>query len=278
MAMGFPKQSCSIALNRSDQNVDRALDLLLSGEDLNVIAPATQSASVGGGGVVQLEISQYTFSDAGSSACTAIALSAMKSLLTTLDTTNALDITGDTLRISLSEAIFSGVSHFSSTAVARDRHASVDEICVAMLENLNVITDVPAQGMLSDTNAFAVMFETVRQNSKDPTKYIGIVITKPPETVCVVLPPVGHRSTGHQQGTYVFFDSHSRPELGFNGCYLAASLSEEDIIARLNTIFPSFSGFGVGDGTGDGDGGEEHYDLAEVMYNMFEGTGFQMKS
>ena len=30
-------------------------------------------------------------------------------------------------------------------------------------------------------------------------------------------------------------------------------------------------------GAGDGDVGDEHYDLAEMMYNMFEGTGFQLK-
>ncbi len=284
--MGFDEPSCRIALEKCNNSVDRALDMLLSGmdlltsrssiqQDVAVLSPSTEH-----GNIMQLEISQYTFSDAGSSACTAIALSAMKSFLELLDKGHHIDLSSDsTLQISLSDAIFAGVSYFSTTALSRDRHASVDEIgAVAMTGLVNITPDLPEQGMLSEKGAFAAMFASVRRKATTSDKYIGIVITKPPETVCVVLPPnnlisaAGATTTDNSSGTFLFFDSHSRPELGFNGCYLVSSDKERDIIQRLDAIFPAFTGFGDCDGGGD----VEQFDLAEAMYNMFEGTAFQL--
>jgi hypothetical protein len=225
---------------------------------------------------LQLEISQYTFSEAGASACTAIALFAVKHLVQTLDRGQPVDIASDGFRIALSEAIFAGVSHFGTLTVARDRHASVEEISGAVTNELTNVTDaMPIQGMLSDRACFANMFESVRSKVTNRGKFTGIVLTKPPETVCVVVPPLDCPAG---TGTYMFFDSHSRPELGFDGCYLVSSTSEADIIHRLNTIFPAFAGFGGSEGFGDEDGGEggaEQWCLAEAMYNMVDATGFQ---
>ncbi len=259
MAMGFDEDQCELALKRSHNSVDRALDMLLSGCDLK--------GSAENSNVLQLEISQYTFSDAGSSACTAIALSAMASVVTMLDSGNAIDFSSDRFRIALSDSICNGVSQFSTTTVSRDRHASVEEIGTTMVADFKSVTDVPVQGMLSDAGCFASTFATVRTKAVDLRKYIGIVITKPPETVCVVIPPV---SAPAGEDTFVFFDSHSRPELGFDGCYLVSSHHEQEIIDRLNTIFPAFAGFSGAEG-----GGDEDHDLAEAMYNMFDATAFQ---
>lgn len=92
-----------------------------------------------------------------------------------------------------------------------------------------------------------------------PEKYIAVVVTKPPETVCVLLPP----TSAPPGSKFIFFDSHSRPQFGYSGAYMVLCNDEMGLVSRLQAVFPSLAMEG---------GGE---DYMQMMYNMFEGSVFQ---
>ena len=89
----------------------------------------------------------------------------------------------------------------------------------------------------------------------------------------VPIPASSHHSTSR----YYLFDPHSRPQLGLDGAYLASSELEEDILQRLNDLFPPLpvDDYDYGDGGGDyssnGSG-----NMGAMMYNMFECWIFQV--
>jgi hypothetical protein len=102
------------------------------------------------------------------------------------------------------------------------------------------------------------MFQQARDRAA-PGKYIGLVITKPPETVCVLLPPRGAQAGAK----FIFFDSHSRPQFGISGSYVVVCDDERAVVNRLSSIFTPLPS----------EGDEDNYML--MMYNMFEATAFQ---
>jgi hypothetical protein len=83
---------------------------------------------------------------------------------------------------------------------------------------------------------------------------VAVVLTKPPETVCLCLPPEGGF------GRFVLFDSHPRP--GLPNAYAVECGSVGELLARVREVFPPLPPEG---------GGEEAL-MAVMMYNMFEGT------
>jgi len=105
-------------------------------------------------------------------------------------------------------------------------------------------------------------------------KYIGLIITKPPETVCVLLPPM--EATPASSSRYVFFDSHSRPQLGFYGSYLVASTRQEDVVRRLQSIFIPLPVDDVDEVGMDELGWNYIYNM-QMMYNMFEASVLQLR-
>lgn len=121
---------------------------------------------------------------------------------------------------------------------------------------------------LSNPEVFSTLFADCRSaftgvladTMNDNNEYIAIVITKPPETVAVILPL---NSDGNLPCT--LFDSHSRPQLGLSGAYLVTSSAERGIVERLEMIFPPTVGEGFGGG------------LMEEMYNTIEGTILYLK-
>jgi hypothetical protein len=121
-----------------------------------------------------------------------------------------------------------------------------------------------------NVGAFVSLFADCRRaytdaiTSTDNGTYIAIVITKPPETVTVILPLVPGNNL-----PCALFDSHSRPQLGLTGAYLVTSAAERDIVHRLEMIFPAPTGEGFGEGFGGG--------LMEEMYNTIEGTVVHIK-
>lgn len=209
-----------------------------------------------------MDLSQYTFSDVGSSACTAIAASVLKLLLLQVER-GCLVIDKN----NLTDAVFAGVSYFHS--LHKVDHLSMDEVGPIMNDTLRHLVDNSGsgviQGMISDSSPFDSLFNKARDLA-DPRKYIGIVITKPPETVCVVLPPSNNRDL---QGYYMLFDSHSRPQFGFSGSYLVASPNKLDVIQRLQALFPPFPA--------EENAIVNEQDYMHLMYNMFEGSIFQLK-
>lgn len=214
--------------------------------------------------VTVLEISQYTFSS-GSSACTPIACFAVASILERLDMNCCCNDSSF-----LTDAIVSGVASYTSLGDSGAAlHLSVDEFYNISKEMSTKIIKVgePIQGLLTNRNAFLELINAAREMASESitgtAKNIGIVITKPPETVCITIPPI---ESSHDRSTYTFFDSHSRPEYGLNGSYIVTSSDIDALILRLNTIFPA----NENDGLDDLDGS-----YMQMLYSTFEGTVFQ---
>lgn len=212
-----------------------------------------------------LEISQYTFAN-GSSACTPIACFAVASIIDRLDMN--LDCNDSSF---LTDAIVSGVASYTSLSNGDGTapHLSVEEFYSASTEMRSKVVKLgeSVQGLLTNRNAFLDLINNAREMGSESvfgtSKNIGIVITKPPETVCITVPPI---ESTHCSNTYTFFDSHSRPEYGLNGSYIVTSNDMNAIIERLNTIFPANAsdGLDVLDGS-----------YMQMLYSTFEGTVFQ---
>lgn len=208
---------------------------------------------------IPLSISQYSFQEQGTSACTAIASSMMKYLLEQLST-GGVDLYQVLSPPVLTNILITGVEKYSR--LFSNRHLAVDELGSEYFDTLQMVGSGVSQGFLTDPNAFHDLFDNMRHESEEG-RPIGIVITKPPETVCVVLPPKDVLSGG----LYFFFDSHARPQDGMEGAYMVMFRTEQSLIVRLKQLFPSFQ-FGA-DGSSSGHYGD--------MYNMFEATSFQTK-
>lgn len=199
--------------------------------------------------MVQLDISQYSFSDAGASACTVIASAAMKHILERLASNPAAAFDA----ASLSQVVTDGVQQFTRINGGRG-HLAVDELGPAFFGGVHMVDGGILQGLIVDRNAFADLLTQVRQLT--PVGFLGAVITKPPETVAIVLPPAGSSSS-----MYFFFDSHSRPHLGHHGAYLVECSSAADLLVCLQDVFIPIEV--------DGD------DQMNMMYNMYEATVFR---
>lgn len=267
LSMGFSQEQASSALHRCGGNIELALESLLS--PTPTATPNTGFCSpnpyYGPSGsretIIRLNISQFTFGELGTSACTAIASSVMKYLLEQLQSTGS----GDTSQIfnkeALNEVIFSGVTKYNNMFF--NRHVAVDELGPEYFDTVHMIGSGVIQKSLSELNSFHNLFTEAKIDAS-LGKCIGIVITKPPESVCVILPPKEVLSGG----LYILFDSHARPQDGFEGSYLIIGDSERMLVNRLRQIFPSF-GFGAA---------EEADNFYAQMYNTFEGTAFEINT
>ena len=204
--------------------------------------------------VVELGISQYSFGESGSSACTVIACAVVKLILTKAITSNDIPDIAE-----LTSALQTGISFYRTLPTNTVSHLSVDELGSFMSGTVSARGDGPIQGLLTTPNHFEDMFSQARERC-DPTKHVGIIVTKPPETVCVVLPPQNAPLGGNHK--YTLFDSHSRPQYGLSTSYMVICDGERGLIQRLRSIFTAL----------DMEGGE---DYMQLMYNMFEGSVFQ---
>jgi len=267
LSMGFSREEASSALHRCGGNMELALESLLSP------TPTAGTPSTGFGSpnpyhgpsghgetVIHLDISQFTFGELGTSACTAIASSVMKYLLEQLQLVGGGDTSSIFQKDALNEAIFAGVTKYDN--MFSNRHVAVDELGPDYFDSVSMIGAGVIQKSLSELNSFHNLFQDAKVDAT-PGKCIGIVITKPPESVCVVLPPKEVLSGG----LYIFFDSHARPQDGFEGSYLIIGDSERTLVNRLRQIFPNF-GFGAADAD----------NFYAQMYNTFEGTAFEINT
>ena len=173
----------------------------------------------------------------------------------------------------LTEAVISGVMNYTQLAkeVGGANHLSVadyfnqSEVTRAKLNQVGE----PIQGLLTNRNAFLILInsakESVANQIANRGKHIGIVITKPPETVCITIPPL---DSNQSTSIYSFFDSHPRPECGLpQACYVTSN-DIDSIILRLNAIFPANVEI-------ESDGYENSY--MQMLYSTFEGTVFIRK-
>lgn len=261
--------------------------------------------------IVTLDISQYTFSESGgSSACTAIAGCAIKYLIEQLSCGNFHSVTD---RSCLEAAILSGLMEYNALQFSDPRsHTSIDQILPSILMDGKLrhvsegLDGGIIQGMLTDLNCFPNLFDKARSHAEAGNgiiltqyascsiiillittinhviagKYIGLIITKPPETVCLLLPPIETTPAGSNtvasSSRYVFFDSHSRPQLGFYGSYLVSSSRQEDIVKRLQSVFIPLPVDDVDEVGMDELGWNYIYNM-QMMYNMFEASVLQLR-
>lgn len=186
----------------------------------------------------------------------------------------------------LSESIFESVNSLSEFNLDPSRHFAVDELLAFIPPNIRHVGSAPYQGFLSNQQThFQQAFAEIRLRAISLNSYIGIIITKPPETVCVILPPnrSSDLSAGLSNGLsgsssssrekYYLFDPHSRPQLGLEGAYLVSSEVEADILRRLNDLFPPLPDDSYDFDDQQGAGTAPNW--GAMMYNMFDCWTFQ---
>jgi hypothetical protein len=206
--------------------------------------------------VVELGISQYSFEE-GASACTVIASAAMRHLLIELTLSSAYSVDLDVLR----QIVIDGVAQFARSGLGQ--HLAVDKLGHTFFQPATMADNGLLHGMLQ-VGAFTRLIQQVRSVASSRTGYVGVVITKPPETIALLLPL---SQTGAAEASrYFFFDSHSRPHLGHDSAYLLECGNEDTIVACLESIFPPLPL----------DPFDDHSRLDEftMMYNMFEASVF----
>ena len=264
-----------------------------------ILQARTGSATRSFESVLCLEISQYTFAEAGASACTAISLAALSKVLCELKFGNL-----DNISCGLTDVIFESINCLTACTENPSNHLSVDELTSVLPHHIRNVSELPLQGFLSNRHShFRDAFAEARRRAVSPHSNIGIIITKPPETVCVILPPISvpvsvsaanvvgsELSSSTSTGKYYLFDPHARPQLGLDGAYLVSTDFEVDILQRLDDLFPPLPAddddFSQGEGGGGGGGGGFYTrgyadssgptNYGAMMYNMFECWVFQV--
>jgi hypothetical protein len=113
------------------------------------------------------------------------------------------------------------------------------------------------QGATSAPDCFEDLIKRVRESSHDVTKHIAVVVTKPPETVLLILSPL------KESPNFRVFDSHPRPQLGLTGAYLLSSSDSAEITSHLRALFPYGSSRSL-------------TSLWEEMYSAYEASVFQL--
>ena len=201
--------------------------------------------------LIQSTLSQYALGAVGTSACTAIAAAAAATLLPLLDSGNP------TPPHVLDSIVTEGVQIAS---LGEGNH--LDFATAFMLSGLDTVLrplnlGAEAQGLLTTPNSLEDMCREARAqaSSAPPRPYLAIVLTKPPETICIFLPPPAG-------GRFLLFDSHPRPGVPNASLYEAPSL--QALLQRVREVFPPLP-------TEAGD--EENMVL--MMYNTFDGTFLQ---
>ena len=198
--------------------------------------------------VLDCAVSQFSF-EGGSSSCTVIACEAGLALLGGAASTPE----------SMATWVESGVRSHGSLGVAGGiEHTTAGEVLprIPSLAALRVL-GVPLQGMLTNPQWFESMIEQVHATA-NPSKMVGLVLTKPPESILVVLP-----SRTPPEAGYIIFDSHARAHLGRDGAYALRCSTAGAAAAALREIFPVVDL-----------GGDE--DFQSSIYSMIEGTSFQL--
>jgi hypothetical protein len=93
--------------------------------------------------------------------------------------------------------VYEGVQQYKNVVpgAAIGSHLSVDELGPFLADSLTSMGDVPVQGLLNgSTQPFLDLFREARLRAR-PGQHVGVVVTKPPETVCVILPPLTATAT-----------------------------------------------------------------------------------
>jgi hypothetical protein len=290
MSMGFDRNQSIRALNVCG-NVERAIDSLLSGRDCGGSGIVGSGNANEGTNCVHSNISQYSDASLGRSACTAIALTMACNLLkeTTAAATTIHNPEGLISSMFLESSIWEGISLHSVLRGSRKsdgvEHSSVDELlhaCESYSMNVddgddlnnnynaskNILSTLqqigePHQGIISNSSDHLLGLEAILNLCQDRQSYIAVVITKPPETVLVLLPPRVSSSS-----SYILLDSHPRSQLSPHcpaGSYALIHPTLTGLVASLKQIFPVT------------DLGDDVPEMMSMMYNSFECIKFKRR-
>ena len=185
------------------------------------------------------------------SACTVVSISAVIHRLLKID-----DI-GDITTI-LMGAIQEGVSVATTLASTETKieHLAVDEVwpLVPSFFESGIIRETESiHAVLSVTEE--CFMELLRKALSLPASVVGIVLTKPPMTVSIVVDCRSGRPK------YRIFDSHARPECGLDSAYFVTGDGLLECALNLQLLFPRIS--------------DQQEDLAlELTYHSFEANLF----
>ena len=233
-AMGFEPGQVQRALELSQGNQERAVDLLLSGD---LIAGETSAEeTTRSAELIQTDISQYSV-EHGRSACTCIALTGAAMLL---DQAQNQQISPEFLKTMITQ----GVVTYENLNRAVE-HMSAEEVLQQQSPNLPLeIMGGVRQGFLSlDEDHPLGLKVLLRACQSEGAKVV--LITKTPESVVVCLSPI-----------FCLVDSHPRPYC--SNAYAQICQTVEELVGVLRTIFPPT------------DLGPDVPEMMTMMYNSFD--------
>jgi hypothetical protein len=259
--------------------------------------------------MIQAPISQYSLPD-GRSACTCIALETASSLLHHLKINTAADIRQLLTANRLQSMLLAGsdfynslkrtgcgssdddVQHLSPEEVLSFLHEN-EELNLLKLGNVRLMDGGVRQGILTSGGmgdgplGLKAVIQGCQSN-QEQGQWICVVMTKTPETVCIMLPPpatatatttIAPKATTSLIGTkpdvidndsgsnieqererqpFVLIDSHPRPIYGADGSYALFHDSLDGLVHSLEKIFPATE---LGSDVGE---------LMAAMYNSFD--------
>lgn len=274
VAMGFSESQSRDALTECSGDLDRAVNFLLNPVNSGGIITAGTSTDTA---IVQSEISQYIDPSIGRSACTPIALILASFVLKELHDKSTNNVQAVISTTFLSNALMQGLQVYTELQSKNSsgvEHFSVEEIIqvdagLQQFSSLKMLPDSPRQGVLSSSSDNPMGLQSILsacQHDGSGQSYLAVVITKPPETILVLLPSTA-TSTTHQK--YVLLDSHPRPN-NFaphypSGSYALFHSDMQSLVKSLEEIFPAV------------DLGSDVNELMAMMYNSFDVYPFELK-
>jgi hypothetical protein len=258
-AMGFSEASAREALSSANGNIETAVNCLLGVDTAfaPVAAPAaeappttmrTDSMEQKAGGILTCPISQYSVEN-GRSACTCIALAAATQFLKNPNVNSEF----------LQNMIQQGVDSYQIlSSVSAVEHLSAEEVLQkdqGQLFPLKSLGGGIRQGILSNDRNHPLGLESLLQGirQEETKEWMVVLITKPPETVLVCLPP-----DSLSPSSYWLIDSHPRSHLGAESAYAKLHDSLSSLVLSLEAIFPCT------------ELGPDIPEMMAMMYNSFD--------
>lgn len=244
-------------------------------------APSSSSAATS---IVTSPTSQYS-DPSGRSACTSIALTmaqhALKSLHDASSSSTSSVAGGNVINTEFLEiSITEGIRNYSilKTGEGSVEHSSVEEILVQagnmnntnrnnpLFSHLKLLENSPRQGILDShppsiesmninpMGLYSLLYHCQEDASRSCTgcdNFVAVVITKPPETVLVLLPVFATDVSGSGDNSgyndnsqsYILLDSHPRPNQHAphnpqHGSYALFHSDLSGLVGSLKEIFP----------------------------------------
>jgi hypothetical protein len=250
ISMGFDISKARSALDIANGDLEYATNYLLNAGDTSGTTETTTGTQSVNAGLSQHEVtgfkqiiqgttSQYSYEN-GRSACSFIALTAATTILN--DTTNGIVINESLI----DEAIQAGCNVYTEWRIRNQRnesieHTSVEEILQSgYYSTLELLPGGIRQGMLSTDHNGPFSLHTLLSDCQSSTKWVCVVMIKPPETILLCLPPSSNRDNGDvSTNGFCLVDSHPRiQEFGAEHAYCRIHTSLNGLAQSVLAVFP----------------------------------------